>query len=150
MKPRNRLKPRELVKRYKREKDPDVKDRMLLNLLVERNGMPITKAARTLGRVPSWGAKWRSRYLEEGVMGLQTRPRSGRPPKVPKEIMREIKEKAIETVYITAEGLLGLIQKASNVRYAVPYARALLRDWGFTRKVPVGRHVRRANRWKIA
>ena len=64
--------------------------------------------------------------------------------------MREIKEKAIETVYITAEGLLGLIQKASNVRYAVPYARALLRDWGFTRKVPVGRHVRRANRWKIA
>ena len=72
MKPRNRLKPRELVKRYKKEKDPDVKDRMLLNLLVERNGMSITKAARTLGRVPSWGAKWCSRYLEEGVMGLQT------------------------------------------------------------------------------
>ena len=34
--------------------------------------------------------------------------------------------------------------------YAIPYARFLLRSWGFTRKVPVGRHVRRASRQKIA
>ena len=30
------------------------------------------------------------------------------------------------------------------------YARFLLRSWGFTRKVPVGRHVKRAGRQKIA
>ena len=34
--------------------------------------------------------------------------------------------------------------------YAIPYARFLLRSWGFTRKVPVGRHVKRASRQKIA
>ena len=34
--------------------------------------------------------------------------------------------------------------------YTIPYARLLLRSWGFTRKVPVGRHVRRASRQKIA
>ena len=34
--------------------------------------------------------------------------------------------------------------------YAIPYARLLLRSWGFTRKVPMGRHVKRASRQKIA
>ena len=34
--------------------------------------------------------------------------------------------------------------------YTIPYARFLLRSWGFTRKVPVGRHVKRAGRQKIA
>ena len=34
--------------------------------------------------------------------------------------------------------------------YTIPYARFLLRSWGFTRKVPVGLHVKRASRQKIA
>ena len=34
--------------------------------------------------------------------------------------------------------------------YTISYARFLLRSWGFTRKVPVGRHVKRAGRQKIA
>ena len=34
--------------------------------------------------------------------------------------------------------------------YAIPHARFLLRSWGFTRKVPVERHVKRASRQKIA
>ena len=34
--------------------------------------------------------------------------------------------------------------------YTIPYARFLLRSRGFTRKVPVGRHVKRASRQKIA
>ena len=28
--------------------------------------------------------------------------------------------------------------------YTISYARFLLRSWGFTRKVPMGRHVKRA------
>ena len=35
-------------------------------------------------------------------------------------------------------------------KYAIPYARLLLHSWGFTRKVPVGRRVKRASRQKIA
>ena len=34
--------------------------------------------------------------------------------------------------------------------YTIPYARFLLRSWGFTKKVPMGRHVKRAGRQKIA
>ena len=34
--------------------------------------------------------------------------------------------------------------------YTIPHARFLPRIWGFTRKVPMGRHVKRAGRQKIA
>ena len=34
--------------------------------------------------------------------------------------------------------------------YTISYARFLLRSWGFTRKVPMGRHVKRASGQKIA
>ena len=34
--------------------------------------------------------------------------------------------------------------------YTISYARFLLRSWGFTRKVPMGRHVKGASRQKIA
>ena len=34
--------------------------------------------------------------------------------------------------------------------YTISYARFLLRSWGFTRKVPMGQHVKRASRQKIA
>ena len=34
--------------------------------------------------------------------------------------------------------------------YTMSYARFLLRSWGFTRKVPMGRHVKGASRQKIA
>ena len=34
--------------------------------------------------------------------------------------------------------------------YTISYARFLLRSWGFARKVPMGRHVKRAGRQKIA
>ena len=51
-----------------------------------------------------------------------------------------------------AESLLGFVRKESGAepKYTLQYARLLLRRWGFTRKVPMGRHVRRANRQKIA
>ena len=55
--------------------------------------MSVTGAARHLGMAPSWGVKWRRRYLKEGVTGLQTRPRSGRPPKISSEVMKTIKKK---------------------------------------------------------
>ena len=55
---------------------------------------------------------------------------------------------------MTAEGLRDIIRNGSGIgyltEYTITYARALLRGWGFTRKVPVGRHVRRAGRQKIA
>ena len=53
-----------------------------------------------------------------------------------------------------AEDLRDIIRNGSGTEYlaehATQYARFLLRSWGFTRKVPMGRHVKRASRQKIA
>ena len=86
------MKPRQMLKIRKKEKDPEIRDRIMLNVLVERDEMSVTGAARSLGMAPSWGVKWRHRYLEGGMEGLQTRSRTGRPPRISKETMKEIKK----------------------------------------------------------
>lgn len=59
------MKPIQMLKIRRREKDPEVRDRIMLIVLVEKDGMSIIGAARRLGMAPSWGVKWRHRYLEE-------------------------------------------------------------------------------------
>ena len=87
------MKYNQMLKIRKSEKDPQVRDRIMLNVLVKRDGMSVTGAARFLGMAPSWGVKWRNRYLKEGIAGLQTRPRSGRPSRISSETLRVIKKK---------------------------------------------------------
>ena len=66
---------------------------ILLSVLVKRDGMSVTGAALHLGMAPSWGVKWHSRYLKEGIAGLQTRTRSGRPPRISGETLKAVKKK---------------------------------------------------------
>ena len=87
------MKPKKLLAIRKTEKDPFVRDRIMLNVLVIRDKMSISEASRHLGMVPSWGVKWRRRYIKEGVDGLQTRSRSGRPPRVSKDTLKEVKKR---------------------------------------------------------
>ena len=51
-----------------------LRDRIMLNVMVKRDGMSVTRAARFLGMAPSWGVKWHNRYLKEGTAGLQLAP----------------------------------------------------------------------------
>ena len=55
---------------------------------------------------------------------------------------------------MAAEDLRDIIRDGSGIgymtEYTISHARFLLRSWGFTRKVPMGRHVKRASRQKIA
>ena len=48
---------KQMLKIRKTEKDPQVRDRILLNVLVKRDGVSVTGAARLLGMAPSWGVK---------------------------------------------------------------------------------------------
>ena len=61
----------------------------MLVMHVVRDGMIRTRAAEHLCMAGFWSAKWYGRYLNEGLAGLRTRPRSGRPV-VPKRIMKKI------------------------------------------------------------
>ena len=87
------MRPRRLLRLYKKEKDSQVRERMLLNILVERDRMSATGAAIHMEYAPSWGVKWRHRYLEERERGLQMRPRPGRPSRISGEVMDAIRQK---------------------------------------------------------
>lgn len=140
----------ELIKAFKTEKDADVTQRIMLVILVERDGMIRTGAAKHLGRAKSWGVKWYGRYLREGLPGLRTRPRPGRPPFVSRRIMKNIWRTLKKTTCWTAKEVRDLIKEKTGTEYRLPHVRSLLRSRGYTMKVPVGRHVRRASRQKIA
>ena len=56
------MKYKQMLKIRKTEKDPQVRDRILLNVL-KRDGMSVTGAARLLGMAPSWGVKWHNRTM---------------------------------------------------------------------------------------
>ena len=144
------MRPRKLLRLYKKEKDPDIRDRMWLNILVERDGMSATGAVVHMEKARSWGSTWRRRYLDEGAEGLRTRPRSGRPSRIPGEAMSRIRQKIEQEDCWTVEALYGLIKLEAGVEYDPSYVRRLLRNLRYVRKVPLRRHVRRANRWKVA
>ena len=87
------MKYKQMLKIRKSEKDPQVRDRILLNVLVKRDGMSVTGAALHLGMAPSWDVRWYNRYLKEGIAGLQTRTRSGRPLRISGETLKVVKKK---------------------------------------------------------
>ena len=87
------MKYKQILKIRKTEKDPQVRDRILLNVLVKRGGMSVTGVALHLGMAPSWGVRWHNQYLKEGIAGLQTRTRSSRPPRISGGTLEAVKKK---------------------------------------------------------
>ena len=74
---------------YKKEKDPNVKDRLMLNIRVRFENHSITEAAHSLGKVTSWGSKWYRRFAKAGLEGLQNLPRPGRPARITERRLQE-------------------------------------------------------------
>ena len=78
------------------------------------------------------------------------RPRSGRPPKVRKGVMKNVRMLITKTACWDAEGVRDFIKKMTGVGYNPTCVRGMMRKWGFSMKVPVMRHVSRASRRRIA
>ena len=49
-------------------------------VLLASEGFPNKEIARKVDTTPQTACKWRKRFYEEGLSGLEDRPRSGRPP----------------------------------------------------------------------
>ncbi len=83
---------------YNREKDADVKERILLVRRIVEDNQHIVNVAKELHRCRAWAYKWYKRYNEDGLDGLKDRERSGRPPDVPKEIMVKIQKELTDSI----------------------------------------------------
>ena len=86
----------ELEKAYRKEKDSRVILRMLAVYMVRVRKMSVSEAAANLMRSDRWVHTWLERFDAGGLDGLRDLPRSGRPPKIPREIMARIIEQAVQ------------------------------------------------------
>ncbi|HXT84652.1 MAG TPA: helix-turn-helix domain-containing protein [Verrucomicrobiae bacterium] len=84
---------------YRCEQDIKTKERKLLVLNVVYRGNVPAQVARDLYRNKSWVSDWLKRYGEEGLGGLKTRPKSGRPTVLFEEIRCQIKKELKESNY---------------------------------------------------
>ena len=138
------MKTKTMLKRYAAEKDCNIKDRMMLIIRVECDGIAISNAAKSLGKSQAWGFKWHKRYQEVGFDKLGNLPRSGRPTKASRADMKRIRKNARRKLIWTGREMQEYIMQKTGVKYDLTHVRYILRGWGYSQKVPVGRHARRA------
>jgi len=132
---------------YKRESNADTKERMLLVLNVVYDKHIPAQTARDLHRSRTWACDWLKRYRKEGIEGLRDRPKSGRPPDIPGEIVYNIKNQLLSSKQgWTTKQVYDIIVKESGIHYHHIYIYTLLRRWGFKQKVPRKVHVNTASK----
>ncbi len=128
-----------------RENDADVKLRMLLVLKVKYDGVGQNRAATELRALSSWAVKWVRRFEEEGIDGLRTRQRSGRPPEIEHDVMVMIGRKVAENESgWTVREVRELIRKDAKVTYTQRHVYRLLNRWGIRAVTPEKRLAHKA------
>ena len=74
--------------------------------------------AKELHRSRTWTSDWLARYRKEGINGLENRPKSGRPSKLPKEVALKVRKKLKEGKQgWTTQQVNEMIVKERNVHY---------------------------------
>ena len=108
----------ELVNLYKKEKDPKVKERLLLVIRVRCDRQIPFRVVLELNRSSPWASDWLKRY-DEGIEGLKDNPKSGRHPELSAEIDYSIRTILRESDQgWTTKQIEELIIKESGIKYA--------------------------------
>ena len=82
---------------YKHESNANVRERILLIRRITSDGKDIVLVSKEeLHRSRAWAYKWLKRFDKEGLEGLKDKPRSGRPPDVPKDKLSKIRSELSE------------------------------------------------------
>lgn len=126
---------------YKKERDADVRERILIVTWLKK-GKTTYEVADLLGCPQSKVMYWKTRFKKEGVEGLKTKPRPGKPKKLPEEAQNRITKKLEENPYgWTTKLVMGMIREEDGVKYSERHVVRLLHKWGFERITPRQRHV---------
>ncbi|MDQ6723639.1 MAG: helix-turn-helix domain-containing protein [Thermoproteota archaeon] len=79
-----------LVNLFKKENDPEVKERLLLIIRERKDGQIPYRVVKEMYRSNPWASDWLKRYDKEGIEGLKDRTKSGRQPELSEEISYQI------------------------------------------------------------
>jgi putative transposase len=137
----------EATKLYKKQSNPRIKERLLLLILrVKDDCILPAHAADELHRSRPWALYWLDRFSKEGVEGLKNRSKTGRPSKIPKEVVIRIRTKLLESKqgwmdYKTGKGDEMISRESGVIYHYYIHICRILHNWGFRQKVPRKRHI---------
>ncbi len=122
-----------LKESYKKEKDAKVKERMLMMTHVLEN-KTLRDVAEKIHCDHKLVLYWKRRYFSEGVEGLKTRPKSGKPRKISRRQetnLRKIIAKVNPEKPWTTKRVLGLIGEETGINYSQRHTTRILNRWNF-------------------
>lgn len=83
---------------------------------------------------------WKERYDKQGLKGLQTKPKAGRPPKLnlnqAKEIKKEIIKQTSKQGGWQTEQIKEYIQEKSGISYSLRHIVRIAQNWGLSKITP--------------
>lgn len=127
-----------LKKAYKIEVDGKVKERLLM-IRYSYEGKTSREVGEMLQCDHALVLFWKKRYAAQGVDGLHTRPKSGKPRQLSRRQEERIKAKVSvhdSAKPWTTKGIADLIRKETGVQYTQRHVQRILNQWGLTLLVP--------------
>ena len=126
----------------KRIKDSVIKERLLM--VQASYNEPLRDVAKTFGYTHGKVDYWKKRYEKQGVRGLHTKPRSGRPPKIKieqnMEIKRIVRKHNIKNGWRTQQVRQLIVQK-TGVKYSFRHSIRIVQSWGLSKIKPRPRYA---------
>lgn len=136
-----------LVDIYKKEKDPKVKERLLLIIRIRGDGQVPFRVVKEMNRSNPWTLYWLKRYNQEGITGLKDRAKSGRRLQIDKQTEYKIKTILKESNQgWTTKQIEKIIIEKTGIKYHYTHIYRIAHKWGFRQKVPRKVHVNTASR----
>lgn len=127
----------EIKASLKRITEPIIRERLLMVQSAIKS--PLRDAAREFGCTHGKIDYWKNRYVKQGLKGLYTKPRSGRPSMLKPEQIRLIKRKVRRhnpKQGWTTKHIKSIIQKDAGVTYTSRHILRISQSWGLSQIKP--------------
>lgn len=125
-----------------RVKDSVIRERLLMVQACCKQ--PLRDVAKNFGVTHGKVDYWKKRYEDQGLRGLYTKPRNGRPPKIKQEqvmkIRRSVRKHNIKRGWRTKE-IRSLIFKETEVKYSFRHTIRIVQSWGLSKIKPRPRYA---------
>ena len=122
-----------LKRYYKKEKNAKLKERILMMIYIFEDDT-LRDVAEKLHCDHKLVLYWKRRYLSEGLDGLKTRPKSGKPRKISRRqesnLRRIFSKENLEKQW-TTKRVSGLISEKTGVNYSQRQITRILNRWNF-------------------
>lgn len=126
----------------KEVKDPEVRERLLMIKAAYQE--PLRNAAEKFGCAHTKIDFWKRRYEKEGLRGLKTKARSGRPPLIAEDqamkLRRVVRKHNIKQGWRT-KSVRELIAKETGVTYSFRHTIRIIQSWGMSKVKPRPRYA---------